>query len=112
MVQTNFITNEVQGSAAEVLPNARPTTPVTIYATPCDARGAKARAWLRAHNIPFTDHNVVADPEALKQMIEVSGSRRVPVVRIGDRVLVGFDESQLAISLAESNGIEEGRPEL
>jgi glutaredoxin len=43
----------------------------------------------------------VADAEALKRMIEVSGSRNVPVIQIGERVFVGFDENEIAAYLAE-----------
>ncbi|MDV2495008.1 MAG: glutaredoxin family protein [bacterium] len=102
MQHTAEMTNERQEPSAKFPANASSTTPVTIYTTPSDARSAKAREWFKAHNIPFTDHNVVADPEALSQMIKVSGSRRIPVVQIGDRVFVGFDENQLAASLPEN----------
>lgn len=77
----------------------RDMTTVNLYTTPMDIRGAKAKAWFSSHKIPFTGHNVVADPAALKQMIEVSGSRNVPVIKIGDLVLVGFDENELVCSL-------------
>jgi glutaredoxin len=112
MVQTDSIMNEVEGSETEFPTNGRSTNPVNLYTTPRDARSAKTRAWLEARNIPFIDHNVVADPDALSHMIKVSGSRRVPVVQIGDRVFIGFDESQLATSMDGSNGIEKGRLEL
>lgn len=102
MHQTAEMTNERQEPSAKFPANAGSTTPVTIYTTPSDARGAKAREWFKAHNIPFSDHNVVADPEALERMIKLSGSRRVPVVQIGDQVIVGFDENQLAASLPEN----------
>ena len=102
MHQTAEMTNERQEPSAKFPANASSTTPVTIYTTPSDARGAKAREWFKAHNIPFADHNVVADPAALERMIKLSGSRRVPVVQIGDQVIVGFDEYQLAASLPEN----------
>lgn len=109
MVHNDFIMNDLQGSAAELPRNIRPTAPVTLYTTQRDVRSAKTRAWLEAHDIPYTDHDVVADSEALRQMITLSGSRRIPVVQIGDQVIVGFDEIQLEASLNERNGIEKGR---
>ncbi len=75
--------------------------PVNLYTTPTCSQCAKAKAWFSAQDISFTDHNVVADAEALKRMIEVSGSRNVPVIQIGDRVFVGFDENEVAAFLAE-----------
>ncbi|MDA2916828.1 glutaredoxin family protein [Nitrospinae bacterium AH_259_B05_G02_I21] len=74
-------------------------TTINLYTTPMDIQGAKAKAWFSSHKISFTNHNVVADQAALKRMIEVSGSRNVPVIEIGDLVLVGFDENELVCSL-------------
>lgn len=71
-------------------------TTVNLYTTPRDSRSARMRAWLASRGIPFTDHNVLADPEALRRMIEVSGSRRVPIIQIGERILKGLDENELS----------------
>lgn len=74
---------------------------VEIYTTPTCSQCAKTRAWFEAHGIDFIDYNIVKDPEALQRMIEISGSRNVPVIRIGERVIVGFNESEIAASLVE-----------
>lgn len=76
-------------------------TTVEIYTTPTCSQCAKTRAWLTAQGIGFTDYNIVNDPEALQRMIEISGSRNVPVIRIGERVIVGFNESEIAASLVD-----------
>jgi DNA-binding response OmpR family regulator len=82
-----------------VLLTQRDMTTVNLYTTPMDIQGARAKAWFSSHKIPFSDHNVVADQAALKLMVKISGSRNVPVIEIGDLVLVGFDENELVCSL-------------
>lgn len=74
---------------------------VEIYTTPTCSQCAKTRAWLKAQGIDFVDHNIVSDPQALQRMIEISGSRNVPVIQIGERVIVGFNESEIKASLVE-----------
>ena len=48
----------------------------------------------------FTDYNVGSDIEKRKEMIEKSGQMGVPVITIGDEVIVGFDEERLREVLA------------
>lgn len=79
------------------------TKTVKLYTTPGDSRGARIRAWLEEHGTPYQDHDVVSDPKALRQMIHVSHSRYVPVVEVGEQVLVGFDENRLAATLLGRN---------
>lgn len=74
---------------------------VEIYTTSTCSQCAKTRAWLSARDVPFVDHNIVKDPKALQRMIEISGSRNVPVIKIGERVIVGFDENELAATLID-----------
>lgn len=41
--------------------------------------------------IAFTEHNVLADPEALQRMLTLNGGRRnVPTIVEGENVRVGF----------------------
>lgn len=74
---------------------------VEIYTTPTCSQCAKTRAWFKAQGIDFVDYNIVSNPEALQRMIEISGSRNVPVIRIGERVIVGFNEREIVASLVE-----------
>jgi glutaredoxin-like YruB-family protein len=75
-------------------------TKVVLYTTPTCSQCAKARAWFKERGIPYTEYNIIEDPEALKRMVELSGSRNVPVVQIGERVIVGFDPPEMEACLA------------
>src|SRR5258708_4189511 len=71
------------------------TPTVTIYSTPTCHFCHKAKDYFTANHVPFTDYNVATDLEKRKEMIEKSGQMGVPVIYIGDKLVVGFDEEQL-----------------
>ncbi len=74
--------------------------PVTIYSTPTCHFCHMAKDFFTANKIAFTDYNVGTDLAKRKEMIEKSGQMGVPVITIGDKLIVGFDESQLRELLA------------
>jgi glutaredoxin len=48
-----------------------------------------------ANNVPFTDYNVASDLPRRQEMIQKSGQMGVPVIFVGDELIVGFDEERL-----------------
>lgn len=62
------------------------------------------KEFLTEHHIPFTDYNVATDQEKRKEMVELSGQMGVPVIQIGDQVVVGFDEDALSKMLGVKTG--------
>lgn len=48
-----------------------------------------------ANNIDYAQHDVAADQEKRQEMIEMTGQMGVPVIRIGDDVVIGFDEAKV-----------------
>ncbi len=73
---------------------------ITIYSTPVCHFCHMAKDYLTSKNIPFNDINVVGNPEKIKEMIDKSGQRGVPVIDIDGKILVGFDQEQLDAALA------------
>jgi len=73
---------------------------VTIYSTPACHFCHAAKDFFTANNIKFTDYNVATDLEKRKEMIQKSGQMGVPVITVGDKLVVGFDESSLKELLA------------
>lgn len=69
---------------------------VTIYSTPACHFCHAAKEYFTEHNVAFTDVDVAADPEKRQEMIEMTGQMGVPVIRIGDDVVVGYDEAKVA----------------
>lgn len=66
-------------------------THVTLYTKPGCPYCAAARDDLQQRGIGYSEHNVQADPAALRQMLALNGNRRqVPTIVQGDHVTVGF----------------------
>ncbi len=68
---------------------------VTIYSTPVCKYCGHAKEFFKQHNIQYTEVNVAADAEKRAEMIDISGQMGVPVIRINDNVVIGYDEEAL-----------------
>ncbi len=72
------------------------TKTVEIYSTPTCHFCHAAKEWLGTKNIAFTDYNVGENMEKRKEMVEMTGQLGVPVIKVGDEVMVGFNQEMLA----------------
>lgn len=68
---------------------------VTIYSTPTCHFCHAAKEFFTANNVAYTDIDVASDAAKRQEMIEMTGQMGVPVIRIGDDVVVGFDEGKV-----------------
>lgn len=73
---------------------------VTIYSTPTCHFCKAAKSFFAEHNVPFTEHNVAADPALAQEMMNRSGQMGVPVIFIDEDMIVGFDEPRVRQLLA------------
>lgn len=73
---------------------------VTIYSTPVCHFCQMAKEYFKTHNIAYTEHNVAADPERRKEMVSLTGQLGVPVIKVGDEIVVGFREDVIAEMLS------------
>lgn len=73
---------------------------VTIYSTPSCHFCHMAKDFLTSNDVAFTDYDVAADAEKRQEMIDLTGQMGVPVIQIGDDVVVGFDETKVKELLA------------
>lgn len=69
---------------------------VTIYSTPMCHFCNLAKEYFNANGINYTDHNLMGNPEKQKEMIELTGQMGVPVIVIGDDIVIGFDKPRIA----------------
>jgi glutaredoxin len=53
------------------------------------------KEFLKEKGIEYTDYNVAEDAEKRQEMIEKSGQMGVPVIFIGEDMMVGFDQGKL-----------------
>ncbi len=68
---------------------------VTIYTTPTCHFCHAAKEFFKGNNVQFTEFDVASDMAKRQEMIEMTGQMGVPVIRIGDDVVVGFDEGKV-----------------
>ena len=69
---------------------------VIIYSTPSCHFCHAAKDYFTENNIAFTNFDVSTDAEKRQEMVEMTGQLGVPVIRIEDDVIVGFDKSKVA----------------
>ena len=74
-------------------------TKVKIYSTPTCPFCKRAKAFFKENNIEYEDVNVAENEKARDEMVKKSGQMGVPVIEIGDKIIVGFDEQELKKAL-------------
>ncbi|HEY0010703.1 MAG TPA: glutaredoxin domain-containing protein [Candidatus Paceibacterota bacterium] len=72
---------------------------VTIYSTPTCHFCQLAKEYFAENNVSYTEHNVAADMEKRQEMIDRSGQMGVPVIFIGEEMIVGFDKERIAAAV-------------
>ena len=75
------------------------TKKVEIYSTPTCHFCHIAKDWLTEKGIPFVDYNVGADVEKRKEMMTLTGQLGVPVIKIDNDIIIGFNQAQIEKSL-------------
>jgi glutaredoxin-like YruB-family protein len=73
---------------------------VTIYSTPVCHFCHAAKEFFKEHNVAYTDYDVASDAAKRQEMIEMTGQMGVPVIRIDNDVVIGFDEGKISELLA------------
>ncbi len=66
--------------------------PVAIYTTKACGYCKATKNLLSEHKVPYTEIDVGGDREKTRKMIEISGQMGVPVIRIGEKIVIGYDE--------------------
>lgn len=70
-------------------------TKVTIYSTPVCHFCQAAKEFFKENNVEYIEHDVAADVEQRQAMIDMTGQMGVPVIQIGQDVVIGFDEDKV-----------------
>ena len=68
---------------------------VSIYSTPTCVYCDMAKDFFAENGIKYESFDVASDGVKRKEMMERSGQLGVPVIIVGDDLLVGFDEDRL-----------------
>lgn len=68
---------------------------VEIYSTPTCHFCQMAKEFFKNNNVEYTDYNVAEDEDKRNEVIERSGQMGVPVIFIGEDMVIGFDEGKI-----------------
>lgn len=68
---------------------------VTIYSTPACTFCNMAKDFFQANNVEYTEYNVAEDEAKREEMVEKSGQLGVPVIFIGEEMIIGFNEAKV-----------------
>lgn len=69
---------------------------VTIFTTPTCVYCKMAKEFFKQNHIAYEEKDVVTNTQAREEMINKSGQMGVPVIFVGDDIVVGFDRSRLS----------------
>lgn len=74
---------------------------VTIYSAPWCVFCHMAKEYLKSKNVKFKDVDVDQDHAAASYIMTKTGQAGIPVLEIGDDVILGFDRPRIDASLAK-----------
>jgi len=72
---------------------------VKIYTTPFCPYCQMAKEFLKQRGVKFEEVNVQEDRGAALEMIQKTGQNGVPVIEIGDKIIVGFNQEKILEAL-------------
>jgi glutaredoxin 3 len=61
-----------------------------------------AKGFFKDNDVEFSEVDVAADQNKAKEMVDKSGQMGVPVIIVGDEVVIGFDRPKLSDALGIS----------
>ena len=76
------------------------TKKIEIFSTPTCHFCNLAKEWFAEKKVEYVEYNVASDLDKRKEMVEMTGQLGVPVIKIGDDVLIGFNPNKMAEILA------------
>ena len=67
---------------------------ITLYTTPACYWCRTAKRYLEDRGLTFEEVNVAEDRRAHQQMVRMTGQNGVPVIRVGDSAMTGWDKAE------------------
>ena len=69
---------------------------VKIYSTPTCVYCNMAKNWFKEKNIEYEEIDVATDETKRNELIAKTGQLAVPVIEVGDEMIIGFDKNRLS----------------
>lgn len=68
---------------------------IKVYSTPSCIYCVKVKDYFKKLNIKFTDYDVSKNQKHAQEMVRKSGQMGVPVISMGNQIIVGFDKAKI-----------------
>jgi glutaredoxin 3 len=75
---------------------------VTVYSTTWCGFCKLAKQYFASKSVEYKDINVEQNPRAAQEMVDKTGQMGVPVIEIGNTVIVGFDRPRIDQALRDN----------
>ena len=75
---------------------------IILFSTPSCSWCKRAKRYLRENRVRFKEVDVERDPKAAQDLVKKTGQTGVPVIKIGNRWIVGFDKERIEKELGLS----------
>ena len=72
---------------------------VKIYTTPICPQCERAKEFLKDKKIRYEEIDVSKNKEQASQIFEKSGKKIVPIIEIGNKIIIGFDRKSIEKTL-------------
>lgn len=69
---------------------------IKIYSTPACPYCTLAKDFFKKHDVSYTEFDVASDAAKREEMVEKTGQMGVPVMEIGEEIVIGFDEKKIS----------------
>lgn len=76
---------------------------VKVYSTTWCGFCKQAKSYFDSIKVSYTDVDVEADPKEAEEMVNKSHQMGVPVIEIGEEVIVGYDRPKIDAALKAAN---------
>lgn len=68
---------------------------VIIYTTPSCVYCKMAKDFFKENNVVYQEFDLTTDIQKRNEMFEKSGQMGVPVILIGEEIIIGFDKAKI-----------------
>lgn len=69
---------------------------VVIYSTPTCHFCHLAKDFMNENNVAFEDVDLASNPDRVQELRDLTGGQTaVPVIKVGDEVIIGFQQAKL-----------------
>jgi glutaredoxin-like YruB-family protein len=75
---------------------------VVVYSTRSCPWCVKAKSYLDSLKVSYESVDVGTDKDAAREVVEKTRQQGVPVVKVGERYIVGFDQNAIQSALKEA----------